>query len=56
MVNVSLGTVLRLLPVAAAGDVPIRRDYVEVTTPQRQAAENGSRYPVADLVTPIRSP
>lgn len=54
MVNVSLGTVLRLLLSQAQATFIIRRDYVEVTTPQRQAAEKTLRvYPVADLVTPI---
>lgn len=54
MVNVSLGTVLRLLLAQAQATFIIRRDYIEITTPQRQAAEKTLRvYPVADLVTPI---
>lgn len=54
MVNVSLGTVMRLLLSQQQATFLIRRDYVEVTTPQRQAAEKTVRaYPVADLVTPI---
>jgi hypothetical protein len=54
MVNVRLETVLRLLLAQASATFIIRRDYVEVTTPQRQAAEKTIRvYPVGDLVTPI---
>src|SRR5437016_9270702 len=54
MGNVGLGTVLRLLLSQANATFIIRRDFIEVTTPQRQAAEKTLRvYPVADLVTPI---
>src|SRR5207245_5823735 len=54
LVDVSLGTVLRLLLSQAQATFMIRRDFIEVTTPQRQAAEKTLRvYPVADLVTPI---
>ncbi|MGE3804448.1 MAG: hypothetical protein AB7K24_07230, partial [Gemmataceae bacterium] len=54
MVNVSLGTILRLLLSQAQATFLIRRDFVEVTTLQRQAAEKVIRvYPVADLVIPI---
>jgi hypothetical protein len=54
MVNVRLDTVLRLLLAQASATFILRRDYIEVTTPQRQAAEKTLRvYPVADLVTPI---
>ena len=54
LVGVSLSTVLRLLLAQAQGTYIIRRDYVEVTTGQRQAAEKVLRvYPVADLVIPI---
>ncbi len=54
MVNVRLDTVLRLLLAQANATFIMRRDYIEVTTPARQAAEKTIRvYPVADLVTPI---
>ncbi|GIW80937.1 MAG: hypothetical protein KatS3mg105_2744 [Gemmatales bacterium] len=54
MVNVSLDTILRLLLAQAQGTFIIRRDFIEVTTLQRQAAEKVIRvYPVADLVIPI---
>jgi tetratricopeptide (TPR) repeat protein len=52
--NISLATVLRLLLSQVQGTYIIRRDFIEVTTGQRQAAEKVIRvYPVADLVTPI---
>jgi hypothetical protein len=54
VVNISLGTVLRLLLAQVQGTYVIRREYVEVTTAQRQAQEKALRvYPVADLVIPI---
>lgn len=54
MVNVTLGTVLRLLLSKIPGTYLIRRDYIEVTTAQRATAEKTLRvYPVADLVIPI---
>lgn len=52
--NISLSTVLRLLLAQVQGTYIIRRDFIEVTTGQRQAAEKVLRvYPVADLVIPI---
>jgi ferric-dicitrate binding protein FerR (iron transport regulator)/tetratricopeptide (TPR) repeat protein len=39
MVNVSLGTVLRQLTAQVDGVYLIRRNYVEITTPERAAAE-----------------
>ncbi len=52
--GVSLGTVLRLLLAQVQGTYIIRREFIEVTTGQRQAAEKTIRvYPVADLVIPI---
>jgi tetratricopeptide (TPR) repeat protein len=54
MVGVSLGTVLRLLLAQVNGTYIIRREFVEVTTTQRQLLEKTIRvYPVADLVIPI---
>jgi hypothetical protein len=54
VVGISLGTVLRLLLSQVQGTFIIRREFIEVTTAQRQAAEKALRvYPVADLVIPI---
>jgi tetratricopeptide (TPR) repeat protein len=54
--GVSLGTVLRLLLAQVQGTFIIRREFIEVTTGQRQVSEKTLRvYPVADLVTPIPS-
>ena len=52
--NISLGTVLRLLLAPLQGTYIIRREFIEITTGTRQAAEKAVRvYPVADLVIPI---
>jgi tetratricopeptide (TPR) repeat protein len=52
--GISLGTVLRLLLSQVNGTYIIRREYIEITTNQRQVAEKALRaYPVADLVYPI---
>jgi hypothetical protein len=52
--GISLGTVLRLLLAQVQGTYIIRREFIEVTTGQRQASEKTIRvYPVADLVIPI---
>ncbi len=52
--GVSLGTVLRLLLAQVQGTYIIRREFIEVTTGARQAAEKTIRvYPVGDLVIPI---
>jgi len=54
LVQVSLATVLRAVLAQVNATLLIRRDYIEVTTPIRQAAEKTIRvYPVADLVIPI---
>src|SRR4029077_7668905 len=54
LVQVSLATVLRAVLAQVNATMLIRRDYIEVTTPIRQAAEKTIRvYPVADLVIPI---
>jgi hypothetical protein len=54
MIGVSLGTVLRLLLSQVNGTYILRREFVEVTTGQRQLLEKTIRvYPVADLVIPI---
>ncbi|MBV9123350.1 MAG: hypothetical protein JO112_08335, partial [Planctomycetes bacterium] len=54
MVGVSLATALRLLLSQVGATYIVRRDYLEITTPARQALEKTVRvYPVADLVMPI---
>ncbi len=54
LVDVSLGTVFRVLLAQVQGTYIIRRDYIEITTPARQVQEKTIRvYPVADLVIPI---
>jgi hypothetical protein len=55
MVGVSLNTVLRLLAAQINGACLVRRDYIEITTPNRAMAEGVPLrvYAVADLVTPI---
>jgi hypothetical protein len=54
LVDVSLGTIFRVVLAQIGGTYIIRRDYIEVTTPARQVQEKTIRvYPVADLVIPI---